>query len=154
MRPISPNTGAPERVFAENQEEYLPLSVAEYEHTDGTRSLVTAWVPKKEELDAMSQTLSKLMEKQPILLSPGHAYRLLADLFKAHPVFVMQLNWGGGMTPMMVTLGPQEWMLVGEHAPESVPIPPDTRFAITDEGREALAQPPTDAPPSDGDGPE
>lgn len=133
----------------------MPLSVALYDFTDGSRGLVTAWVPELPELDAMSQTLSKMMEKQPILLSPGHAFGLLRDLFKAHPIFITQKNFRKPMTPMSVDVGPADWMRVEpETAAPDEPPSPDTRFGITSEGRRALDEEhPTDRPPSD-DGPE
>jgi hypothetical protein len=43
MRMISPDTGAPETVIAEEQEEYAPLSVAHYADEQGRRYLLSRW---------------------------------------------------------------------------------------------------------------
>ena len=118
MRPISPNTGAPETVVGEEQPEYLPISVAFYPREEnGGRSLVTAWVPQIEELHQLAQELVRQLGKTPIVLSDGHAMTLLQAVFKAHPIYVKQLTFKQGMTPIMVSVGPEPWMLVGDRAP-------------------------------------
>jgi hypothetical protein len=43
MRPISPNTGADERVFAEEQAEYAPISYARYAGPNGSVGLLSRW---------------------------------------------------------------------------------------------------------------
>jgi len=43
MRPISPNTGAEERVFAEEQAEYAPMSYALYDGPEKTVRLLSRW---------------------------------------------------------------------------------------------------------------
>ena len=114
MRAVSPSTGAPEHIVAEEQEQYLPLPVAFYVHPDETRSLVTAWVPSSEELHALARDLYARLRDVPLLVSEAHTRKLLADLFKANPIMVTQLNFGTPMTPMRVSVGREEWMLAGE----------------------------------------
>jgi hypothetical protein len=121
MRAISPNTGAPETRVAEDQHDYIPLDVAFFDHGDGCRSLVTAWVPDRDDLDAMARTLC---DRLPAL-EHGAARAMLQLVFRSHPVFVRQVNWGGGMTPMMVSSGPEAWMLApgAEWAPGGATAP-------------------------------
>lgn len=118
MRPVSPNTGAPEIDLGEGQHQYLNLACAVYsvDPSSGGRPMVTAWVPKTDELQMMAATLLEQLGTTPIVLSESHAMRLLAAVFKAHPVFVKQLTFRG-FTPMMVSAGPEPWMLVGDRAP-------------------------------------
>jgi hypothetical protein len=154
MRPVSPNTGAPERVFAEHQEEYLPLSVAEYVHVelrDGqpvptSRSRVTAWVPTREELADFAMTLAEQLRVKA-MSHTGHELlrEALAGAFRATPIYLALTDFGSPLTPHMVTIGPQPWMRV---APDGAP----------DGGPDAPATPAPDpapdvAPPAAGDGP-
>lgn len=82
MRPVSPNTGAPESVVAEEQDEYMPLSVARYVQEDGVLHLLTRWTLTPEERDAVA---------------------------KGEDIYVAQLNFGGPMTPLIVQCGPKQY---------------------------------------------
>jgi hypothetical protein len=84
MRPISPDTGAPEVVFAEEQEEYMPLSVALYRFADGARGLLTRWKPTDAERHA---------------------------ILNGEDVYIMQLHFSDDskMTPLAVRVGPDDW---------------------------------------------
>lgn len=98
MRAIAPRTGAPEVTIAEEQEEYMPITVALYDYSDGSRGLLTRWQPSPEERQAIAAG---------------------AD------VFVQQLNFRTtacracgvetpqGMTPLSVRCGPGEWAVPG-----------------------------------------
>lgn len=108
MRAVSPNTGAPEVVVAEQQEEYMPLSVACYAHPDGTRSLVTAWVPSREERAALAERIAYHQRTELPLEA------VLERAFRDVPIYVKQLTIGPYMTPLMVTVGPEPWMRVEE----------------------------------------
>jgi hypothetical protein len=110
MRAISPNTGAPERVVAEDQTEYLPLSVAFYPHTDGSRSLVTAWVPTRAEREQMALALNSRLPA----LDSANADAILDFLFRRFPVYVRQADFRNGMTPLMVSAGMEPWMATPE----------------------------------------
>jgi hypothetical protein len=110
MRAISPNTGAPEHVVAEDQTEYIPLSVAFYPHTDGTRSLVTAWVPTRAEREQMALALNSRLPA----LSQANADAVLDFLFRRFPVYVRQADFRQGMTPLMVSAGMEPWMATPE----------------------------------------
>jgi hypothetical protein len=78
MRPIAPRTGAPEMTFAEEQEEYMPLTVALYQYDNGVRGLLTRWTPTAEERAALA---------------------------RGEDIYVQQLNFGGPMTPLIVRVG-------------------------------------------------
>jgi hypothetical protein len=86
VRPISPDTGAPERVIAEEQEEYLPLPVAYYtvDQMPGARMLLTRWTFTPEERLAIAEG---------------------ADLY------IGQINFGTPMAPMEVTLDREKFVV-------------------------------------------
>lgn len=77
MRCVAPRTGAPEITVAENQEEYLTVTVAVHE-TEGGRSLLTRW---------------RLTDEERQLIAAGE------DLY------IAQLNFGGPMTPLQAQVG-------------------------------------------------
>lgn len=80
MRSVAPRTGAPERMIAENQEEYLPLCVADYVYQDGVRMILTRWTFTPDERAAIA---------------------------RGEDVYIGQLNFGGPMTPLVVQCGPE-----------------------------------------------
>lgn len=82
MRPVAPRTGAPEVMVAEHQEEYMPLAVALYDYTDGTRGLLTRWTFTPEERAAIAG---------------------------GEDVYVHQTNFGTPMTPLIVRCGPGDF---------------------------------------------
>lgn len=82
MRPIAPRTGAPEVTVAEEQLEYLPITVARYEFTDGSKGILTRWT-----------------------LTPEERARIAAG----EDFYVMQLNFGSPMTPMEARVGAADW---------------------------------------------
>jgi hypothetical protein len=82
VRPIAPRTGAHEITYAEEQEDYMPLTVAIHPHTDGSRSLLTRWT-----------------------LTPDER-RLVAA---GEDIYIAQLNFGGPMAPLVVRCGPAEY---------------------------------------------
>ncbi|MGV3707974.1 MAG: hypothetical protein ACO1Q7_03970 [Gemmatimonas sp.] len=83
MRMLAPRTGHPEITVAEDQLEYLPITVNVIAHDNDTKTIVTRWQPSAE-------------ERQRI-----------AD---GEDIFVCQVNFGGGMTPMMVDAGVPKWL--------------------------------------------
>lgn len=93
MRPVSPRTGAPEVMVAEEQEEYLPLSVAMYADADATIYRVTRWTFSPEER---------------------------AKIAAGEDVYICQLSFPTRdgdvppMTPLMAHCGPADWMLLSE----------------------------------------
>lgn len=82
MRPIAPRTGAPEATIAEEQEEYMPITVALYEYPNGARGLLTRWTFTPEER---------------------------AQIAAGEDVYVHQLNFGTPMTPLIVRAGPGDF---------------------------------------------
>lgn len=82
MRMIAPRTGAPETTVAEEQAEYLPITVAHYDYADGSRGILTRW---------------RLSDEERTAIAAGE------DLY------VMQLNFGTPMTPMMARVGSGDW---------------------------------------------
>lgn len=84
MRSIAPRTGAPEVTVAEDQAEYMPLTVSTYEYENGSRGLLTRWTFTPEE---------------------RHAIAAGEDLY------VMQLNFGTPMTPLIVRCGPGDFVV-------------------------------------------
>lgn len=82
MRAVAPRTGAPEQTIAEEQEQYLPITVALYRYDDGTRVLLTRWTLTPAEREA---------------------------IVRGEDVYVGQLNFGGPMTPLIVQCGPQRF---------------------------------------------
>lgn len=82
MRPVAPRTGAPEITVAEEQEEYMPVTVGVYQYEDGTRVLMTRWT-----------------------LTPEERQRV-AD---GEDIYVGQLNFGAPMTPLIVQCGPGDF---------------------------------------------
>ncbi len=79
MRAIAPRTGANEQTFAENQEEYSPITVAIHRTPEGQCSLLTRWTLTAEERAAVAA---------------------------GEDIYVGQLNFGTPMTPIIVQCGP------------------------------------------------
>lgn len=81
MRAIAPRTGAPEETIAEDQHEFVPLTVAIYVHAggdyDGMRELLTRWTMTKEERERIAA---------------------------GEDIYIGQLN-GAGFTPLIVQVG-------------------------------------------------
>jgi hypothetical protein len=86
MRMIAPRTGHEETTIAEDQLEYLPITVNVFRHDNGSATILTRWQPT----DA---------ERERIL--------------HGEDIFVAQVNFGGGMTPMMVHVGASHYEKVG-----------------------------------------
>lgn len=89
MRPIAPRTGAQEVTIAEEQEEYLPITVAIYG------------------LDGAQRGSAKLLR-----------YTLTAEeraaVASGEDVYFMQIYPNGGpMTPVQARVGPGDWMVRG-----------------------------------------
>lgn len=80
MRAIAPRTGAPEVTIAEEQEQYMPITVARYHYEDGTGVLLTRWTLTPAEREAIA---------------------------RGEDIYVGQLNFGGPMTPLVVQCGPE-----------------------------------------------
>ena len=84
MRAIAPRTGAPEVTVAEEQPEYLPITVAMYEDEHGAVYRVTRWTFSPEERERIA---------------------------RGEDVYVSQVSFGQApMTPLMVNCGPADWM--------------------------------------------
>jgi hypothetical protein len=83
MKPVPPNTGAPEIVFAADQPQFIPVTVSiyEYEHSKG---LLTRW---------------ELTEEERVRVAAGE------------DIYIMQLNYRTPMTPMKVRIGPEEFLV-------------------------------------------
>lgn len=81
MRPVAPRTGAPETTFAEEQEDYMPITIAAYHYGDGTRVLLTRWTFTPSEREAVA---------------------------RGEDVYVGLLN-SGPMTPLIVRCGPGDF---------------------------------------------
>lgn len=79
MRPIAPRTGAPETTYAEEQQEYQPLTVATYVYSDGPIGLLTRWQPTPAERAAIAA---------------------------GEDIYVMQLRPDTLLTPQIVQVGP------------------------------------------------
>lgn len=115
MRAIAPRTGAPETTLAEEQEEYLPLTVANYFYAEDpadparitSRVRLTAWQPELAERHMVAETLRALVPS----LSVDDARAAIAALLREHPIYVGQKDFGGPMTPLSVSLGTERWML-------------------------------------------
>jgi hypothetical protein len=88
MRAIAPRTGAEELTFAEDQSEYLPVTIAVYpEYEPGARGLLWRFSFTPEEREAIA---------------------------KGEDVYVMQLNFNTPMTPMSFHVGPHpSWLIDG-----------------------------------------
>lgn len=82
---IAPRTGHTETTIAEDQLEYLPITVNVFRHDNGSATILTRWQP-----------------------TPDERARIAAG----EDVFVSQANFGGGMTPMMVHTGKPAWVPV------------------------------------------
>ena len=83
MRAISPNTGAEEIVIAEDQPEYMPISVALYSYGQNGVARLTRWQPTPEERSA---------------------------ILAGEDIYVMQISPNGElMTPLSVRVGPGDW---------------------------------------------
>lgn len=86
MRPVSPRTGAPELMVAEEQEQYQPLAVAMYADDEGTIYRVTRWTFTPEERERIA---------------------------RGEDIYISQLSFSDQpMTPLMVNCGPADWMAV------------------------------------------
>jgi len=79
VRPVAPRIGYPEVTFAEEQEEYLPVTIAIRPLGDGQRGLVWRFT-----------------------FTPGERAAIAAG----EDVYIQQLNFGGPMTPMSFLVGP------------------------------------------------
>ncbi|MHB1065708.1 MAG: hypothetical protein ACYC1Z_14675 [Georgenia sp.] len=90
MRMIAPRTGAPEITVAEEQHEYLPITVALYDHPDGVRTILARFTFTPEERAAVAAG---------------------AD------VYFGQLNFGGPMTPINACVGAGDWQVSTTEAP-------------------------------------
>lgn len=88
MRPVAPRTGAEELTFAEEQPEYLPITVATYPQYagPGSRGLLWRYTFTPEEREA---------------------------IFHGEDVYVMQLNFNTPMTPMSASVGPHPSWVIG-----------------------------------------
>lgn len=84
MRPIAPRTGAHEVTVAEEQEEYMPITVARYQFSDGVRGTLTRWTFTDAERRAVAA---------------------------GEDIYVMQLDGGGPMTPLSVQVGPGDYTI-------------------------------------------
>lgn len=89
MRAIAPRTGAPEQTIAEDQPEYLPVTVGIYGYADGATGLLTRWTFTPEERAAIAG---------------------------GEDVYLMQLYFPGAdeavrMTPLIVRAGPGDFTL-------------------------------------------
>lgn len=85
MRPVAPQTGAPEVTIAEEQPEYQTLTGAVYDFEEGDdrrRAILTRW-------------------------QPDDADR--AALAAGEDVFVMLLTFGRPMQPLRVQVGPKDF---------------------------------------------
>lgn len=85
MRPIAPRTGNPEQTIAEEQEEYLPITVAVYgiEGNSGGHALLLRYTLTPEERRAVAN---------------------------GEDIYFMQLYPNGGpMTPVEARIGPGDW---------------------------------------------
>lgn len=80
MRAVAPRTGAVEQTIAEDQPEYQPITVALYQYMDGTKGILTRWKPNDAERAAIAA---------------------------GEDIYVMQLNFGAPMVPLIVTVGPE-----------------------------------------------
>jgi hypothetical protein len=81
---IAPRTGAPEVTIAENQPEYLTLTAAAYEYSDGAYGLLTRW-----------------------RLTEDERKRLLAG----EDVYLMQLTFRKPMQPVRLQVGPNGYLV-------------------------------------------
>jgi hypothetical protein len=91
MRMISPDTGAPETVIAEEQEEYAPLSVAHYADEQGRRYLLSRW---------------RLNDADKARIAAGD------DLY------ISLMTFGQPMQPVSVQVGPDGWIPSTEGGPD------------------------------------
>ena len=78
MRMIGPRTGHEEITVAEDQLQYLPITVNRFTQADGSVIILTRWQPTPDERQRIAN---------------------------GEDLYVGQLNFGGGMTPMMVNVG-------------------------------------------------
>jgi hypothetical protein len=86
MRPVAPRTGAPEQTIAEEQEEYLPATVAFYRFTDTPKAVGVLW----------RYTFSAEEREQ---IAAGE------DVYIMH----IQPNGPAPITPMSARVGPGPW---------------------------------------------
>lgn len=83
MRPVSPNTGADEHVFAEGQTEYAPISYAVYAGPQESVGLLSRW---------------RLNDEDRHRIAAGE------DLY-------ICLLTGGNPQPIIVQIGPDGWLV-------------------------------------------
>lgn len=81
MRAVAPRTGHREVTFAEDQEEYQPITVAVREYAD-CLGLITRWKPTEEER---------------------------ARIAAGEDIYIEQLSFNNRMTPLTVRCGPGDW---------------------------------------------
>ncbi len=81
-RAVAPRVGCPEETLAEEQAEYLPLTVAFVEYADGTRGTMTRW---------------RLDDAERAKLADG------ADLY------LTLLTFGQPMQPIQLIIGRPDW---------------------------------------------
>lgn len=82
MRAVAPRVGCPEETLAEEQEQFLPLTVAFVEYEDGTRGTMTRW---------------RLDDAERAQLAAG------ADLY------LTLLTFGSPMQPIQLSVGRPGW---------------------------------------------
>lgn len=83
MRMVAPRTGAPEITIAEDQHEYMPLTVAQYRFSDGSIGVLSRW---------------RLNEYERAAIANGE------DLY------ICMLTGGGPMQPIAPQVGPQGYV--------------------------------------------
>lgn len=87
MRAIAPRTGAVEVTVAEEQEQYKTLTTAQYQYSCGTLGILSRWTLTAEEREAVA---------------------------RGEDIYIMQLNFGTPMTPMIVRCGPGDFVIEEE----------------------------------------
>lgn len=103
MRPIAPRTGAPEVTVAEDQPEYMPITVALYNYEDGSRGILSRWQPSTEERLAISS---------------------------GEDIFVQQLSFDTPMAPLVVRCGPGNFQVSEGSLGMAKPQPEDPSEAL------------------------
>lgn len=82
MRPVAPRTGAPEVSVAEDQPQYLTITMAQYNYPDGSMGILSRWQPSPAERVAIAN---------------------------GEDVYVMQSQFRGVVTPLLARVGPGDW---------------------------------------------
>lgn len=99
MRAIAPRTGAPERTFAEEQEEYSPITVAAYAYSDGAAGLLMRFTFTDEERRRIAEGEDVYFMQLYPGCAPPSGRRIV-------------------MTPVSARVGPGDWVWAPEdHAP-------------------------------------